>query len=311
MARKLEERLKALRDAPDAAAVREALRSTTGLLVAAACRHVAEHPALATELPGAFARLCEQPIKRDPTCRGKVAVARALHELERWEDEVFARGVRFVQLEPAFGGPVDTAAELRGVCGLAYAHFLRPEALEVLAELLADREPAARVAAAQGIGDAGRTDGGALLRFKLLVGDSEPEVLAACLESVLHLGGAHDFVAGLLARGGERAEAAALALGARRDDRAFEPLVAWCGESLPEPRRRVGYVALALLRSERAIAWLVAIVRDGERGDALAAAKALATFKDDRELCARVLAAAPRALRPEIEAMLSSGPTPP
>ena len=279
MARKLEDRLKALRDAPEPSELREALRSTTGLLVEAACRHLASHRELLAELPAAFARLCEQPIKRDPTCRGKIAIARALHDLEEWEPDVFARGVRFVQEEPAYGKPVDTAAELRGVCGLAYAHFVRPDVLDVLAELLADREPAARVAAARGLGDAGRPDAGALLRFKLLAGDEEPEVLAACLESLLHLGDAHDFVVRLLAGHDDRAEAAAIALGARHDPRACEPLVRCCDGVLPEQRRRVGYVALALLRSEPATEWLRAIVKAGAPDDARAAADALATYQ--------------------------------
>src|SRR5262249_41836511 len=152
----------------------------------------------------------ERPVERDPGCRGKVAIARALHKLDRWEEAVFARGVRHVQLEPVFGPPEDTAAELRGVCGLAHAHFGRADALDILAELLADRERTARVAAAQGLGDAGRPDASALLRFKVLIDDAEPDVLAACFGSILALGGDDEkalaFVARFLSGGGERAE---------------------------------------------------------------------------------------------------------
>jgi hypothetical protein len=108
---------------------------------------------------------------------------------------VFAAGVRHVQLEPAYGGPNDTGAELRGLCGLAFAHFGRHDALAVLAELLADPERVARLGAARGLGDAGRADAAPLLRYKLLLGDDEPEVIAACLESLLHLEDAIDFVA--------------------------------------------------------------------------------------------------------------------
>ncbi|MGE5180504.1 MAG: HEAT repeat domain-containing protein, partial [Acidobacteriota bacterium] len=164
--------------------LRDALRSKTGTKVASACKHVAEHPELADELVPAFARLTEQGAKRDPGCHGKLAIARALHELERWEDEVFAAGVRLVQKQP---GPCDAAGELRGVCGLAFAHFGRGDAVEVLAELLADPERGARLGAARALGDAGRFEAGALLRFKLLAGDEAPEVVTACLESLLHL----------------------------------------------------------------------------------------------------------------------------
>jgi hypothetical protein len=297
VARTLQQRIAALKEATPRE-LRDAARSTIGVLVAAAVK--AAPADLADELAAAFARLCDTPGKRDPGCRGKIAIARTLHELERWEPAVFETGVRYVQLEPGFGGPSDTAAELRAVCGLAYAHFGRSDAPDVLAELLADPERVTRAGAAQALGDAGRVEAGPLLRFKLLAGDEEPEVLAACCESLLHVGDAVDFVVRLLAAHDERAEVAALALGNRRDARAFEPLVAWCAACLAEQRNRVGYVALALLRSEPATAHLLELVRTGE----LAAAKALAIFKDDPSLAARVREAAPRSLRREIDEML-------
>src|SRR5262249_48041793 len=159
------------------------------------------------------------------------------------------------------------AAELRGVCGLAHAHFGRADALDVLAELLADGERTARLAAAQGIGDAGRVDGSALLRFKLLLGDDDPEVLAACFTSLFGLPrdasvefaiarlGAHDAVA----------EAAALALGGARVANAAQPLTAWCDSAPPEQRHRVGFLALALLRCDAATAHLITAIRTGAR----------------------------------------------
>lgn len=283
-ARGLDAKLAALRGDPGVDAVRDALRSSTGALVAAAVRIAAARGVLLDELPPAFERLCERPEKRDPGCRGKIAIARALVELERWEPDVFVPGARFVQSEPVWGGAVDTAAELRGVSAIAHARFARPDALDVLAELLADRERMARIAAAQGIGDAGREGGAALLRYKLLQGDDEPEVLSAACESLLHLqrddGAA--FLARLLERTDDRAEIAALALGASRLPAAVAPLRAWCDRCAPDVRRRVGYLALALTRDVNDA--LLAIVDGGEPADALAAAKALATFRDDPAL---------------------------
>jgi hypothetical protein len=282
MARSIEARLAALRGDPKAADVTEALRAKVGLLVAAAVPH-ASALGLLDELVPAFERLTEDPVKRDPTCRGKITIARTLHDLDRWEDGVFARGVTFVQLEPAFGGPVDTAPELRGVCGLAHAHFARSDALDVLAKLLTDREPVPRIAAAQGLGDAGRVDASALLRYKILVGDDEPNVLAACFESLRSLTGDHarDFIASFLAQHDDRAELAVLALGASRADDVLPLIVAWCEGCLPEQRGRVGYLALALMRRDDATAHLLDVIRSGAPRDAIAAYRALATFKDD------------------------------
>lgn len=319
-ARKLEERLARLAelergpDTPALAEIRDALRSKTGILVAAAARLVAarELDALYGELAPAFARLCERGVERDPGCRGKLAVARALHQLDRWDDEVFARGVRLVQEEPVWGGREDTAAELRGTCGLAFAHALRGDALDVLAELLADRQRMARTAAAQALGDSGRPDATALLRYKVRIGDDEPAVIAACLGSLLALAPSASlpFVTAELAGDGERAEAAALALGESRLAAAVAPLIAWCGQVSPDVRARVGYLALALVRDEAATAHLLGEVTGADRAEAIAAGQALATFRDDPRLAARVREAAARhpdrAVRAAVEAALTA-----
>lgn len=299
MPRTVQQRIAELR-ALDAAApasrdkIRAAVASPAGLLVAAAASLVEEHrlEPIVPELAPAFERLCEDPVKRDPGCRGKLAIARALHALDHWEDRVFVAGLTYVQRE-GWGGD-DTAAELRGVCGLAHAHFARADALDVLAGLLGDRERTTRLAAAQALGDAGRPDATALLRFKVLLGDEEPQVLAACLESLFALArdASYGFVVRLLAAHDERAEVAALALGQGRFAAAFDELAAWCIGCTPEQRHRIGYLALALLRTEAATAYLLEAIGTHGRVDAVAAARALATFKDDAAVAERVRAAA-------------------
>ncbi len=301
-ARKLEDRLAWLAavehgaESLDVAAVRDALRSKIGILVAAAARLVAtrELAPLYDELAPAFARLLERGVERDPGCRGKIAIARALHQLDRWQDEVFVRGVTCVQAEPVWGGHDDTAAELRGVCGLAYAHAGRADALDVLAELLADPQRIARTAAAQALGDSARPDATALLRFKARSGDDEPAVIGACLGSLLALAPkvSLPFVAGFLAGDGEPAEVAALALGESRLAAATPLLIGWCDRAPADVRRRVGYLALALLRDDPATTFLLGLVATAARIEAIAAARALATFKDDPRQVARLRAAA-------------------
>jgi hypothetical protein len=321
VARSLQQRVAELRalDVRDAAALgklRAALQSPTGFVVAAAAAIVEDHrlEPLVGELAPAFERLCEDGVKRDPGCRGKFAIAHALHALDHWEDRVFVAGLRYVQREgwSERGEPDDMAAGLRGACGMAHAHFARGDALDVLAALLGDPEQATRVAAAQAIGDTGRPDATALLRFKLLVGDKEPQVASACIESLFALArdGSYDFVVGLLAGHDERAEVAALALGSARFAQAFEPLTAWCTGARPEQRHVVGYLALALLRSEPATGYLLEAIRSHGAADALAAARALATFKEDASVAERVRAAAEQqkapATRREIAALFDA-----
>jgi hypothetical protein len=295
----VEQRLAELRAVDPAAPgardkLRTALRGTSGFLVAAAAKVIEDHRVepLVAELAPAFERLREDPVKRDPGCRGKLAIARALHALDHWDDAVFVAGLRHEQREG--WGREDTAGELRGVCGIAHAHFARPEALDVLAQLLADRERTTRIAAAQALGDAGRPDASALLRFKVLLGDEEAAVLAACFEALFALAreATYDFAVAQLAAHDERAEVAVLALGGARLAAACEPITAWCIGASPEQRHRIGYLALALLRSEPATAYLLEAVQGHGRRDAVAAAQALATFRDDAALVERIQAAA-------------------
>jgi len=289
----IERKLATLRGKPTLSEIRDALRAPVGLLVAAAAKCVADdHPTLFEEFGAAFDRLCDKGAQRDPGCRGKLALLSALYDLDRW-DAAFDRGVRYVQAEPQWGGSVDTAAQLRGLCGMALAHFLRSDALDVLGELLADPERATRVAAAQALGNAGRADATALLRFKLLSGDAEPLVQSACFESLLVLAkdDALPFVGRFLARDGETAEVAVLALGASHLAGAQALIAAWSARVLPEPRRRVGYLALALLRIDAATEELLALVSSGSAPDATSAAAALTTFKDDPTLRERIVKA--------------------
>ena len=271
------------------AALREALRAPIGLVVAVAAQLVAEHSlvALLDEVGPAFERLCDN--KRDPGCRGKVALLRALHELDRW-DEVFERAVVYTQREPAYGGVNDTAGEVRGIAGIAHAHFARTDAPDVLAQLFADPERIARIAAAQGCRDGGFLGASGMLRMRILIGDEDGEVLAACFEALLALQreAALPFVVQCMTKADERGECVAVALGASRLD-ATRELIAWCERCVGEQRERVGYLPLALSRREPATAYLLAVIREQSPRDAVAAAKALATFKHDEQLQSAVL----------------------
>jgi hypothetical protein len=290
---KLEQQLAQLHGNPSPELVQAAMGSKNGILVAAAVPHATDPELLAP----AFHDLLVDGAKRDPSCRGKVAIARALHDRDEWH-ELFAAGLAHVQKE----GGVDTAGELRGICGLAHAHMGRADALDVLADLLADPERTTRVAAAQGLGDAGRADAAALLRYKLRIGDAEGEVIGACCEALLHLqrDAALPFVAALLRSPTD--DVAALALAESRLPAALPLLRTWVAGSLAATRRAIGYLALALTRAAHDD--LLDVIRTADRPDALAAAKALATFKDDPALCDRIRDAAPRRLRDEIEALL-------
>lgn len=278
-------------------ALSKALRTGVGHVVGTIADALAEDDRTLLELlPETFVRLLEDPVKRDPACRGKVAIAKALDRTERSAAEVFERGVRFVQHEPVWGGKVDTAAELRGVCGMAMVHMRHPRALVEVALLLADPETAARVAAARALAVAGdRVAAEPLLRFRLAIGDPESEVLGECFGALLEIAGVDamdDVAAALRSPDATVAQAAALALGGSRLAGAFERLREADESLVGGDGRRTRLLAMALVRSPEAWDHLIALVADGSRASAEDAARALLTFAHDDELMARLEEAA-------------------
>jgi HEAT repeat protein len=294
-------RLRALRAEPERAETREALAQALAspraalLTLAGNVIGEAELSGFAPALRAAFERCLEDAVKRDPGCAAKTSLARALYRLGERAHDVYLRGVRHVQREPVWGGSVDTAVELRGVCALALVRTDYPDALIELADLLADPEPTARVGAAQAIAYSERDDVGLpLLRVKARLGDVEPRVTAACFSALLALAPERSlsFVTGFLRDSAESVrEAALLALGESRLAAALAPLCTAAESAATAAEREVALTAIALLRSDEAWSYLLALVRDGSSGQARGALDALATYRADGKLRERVLAA--------------------
>src|SRR6185369_6645482 len=88
---------------------------------------------------------------------------------------------------PVLGKPTDTAGPLRGYSGLGLLSIRHRDAVVELADLLADPEPAARIAAARGLASTGREDATLLLRLRLRAGEAAPDVVGECLAGLLRL----------------------------------------------------------------------------------------------------------------------------
>ena len=103
-------RLSAVRADPLAPGAADELRAALGarsnLVVARAAEIVAEWELrdYAADLARAFERFMTDPVRRDPTCAAKTAVAEALLRLDHDDADLFIRGLRHVQPEPAWGG---------------------------------------------------------------------------------------------------------------------------------------------------------------------------------------------------------------
>jgi hypothetical protein len=104
------------------------LKNRSHRVVAKAAEKAAREMAVgaAAVLVDAFRRLLPGGSKHDPGCVAKLAIVKALVELDDAAAEVFFAGTRYVQMEASWGPPVDTAAEMRGICAIGLARMGHP-----------------------------------------------------------------------------------------------------------------------------------------------------------------------------------------
>ena len=279
---RLEDRLAALSDlrqdptAPEARKeLVKCLASKISLLAAKAARIVGECKVddLAPQLVDAIQRFMIDPVASDRRCEAKLAIVKALEALEYPSYEPFLRGIRHVQMEPSFGPPVDTAIELRALSAIGLVRANYPDVGVELVTLLADKQRDARIGAARALAYWSTGAGALLLRFKILTGDPEPEVIGECFSGLLYIEPRSlDFVAAYLDDAEPAiAEGAALALGESHREEAFEILKQHVQPTILRPTIML---AIALLRNDTAVEYLRSLLPDRD------AAKALEIYKD-------------------------------
>lgn len=276
--------------------VRGALTHRSNHVVGRAARAAreADLTALAPDLVTAFAPFLQDPVRRDPGCVAKTEIVRALLSFGYAAPDVFLRGAAHVQREPAFGPPIDTAAELRASSAMALVATEHPAALTICVGLLVDPEPAARAGGIRGLTASGRPDVALLLRLFALRGDRDAGVLAEAFAGLLALS-ANDSVAfvveSLVSKDQDIARAAALALGeARRPEAVVALRERLPGEDRPDVRHAMIF-ALATSREDAAVDTLLDLVARGSAPDSKAAAEALRLYAHDEALQRRVHAA--------------------
>ena len=282
----------ALRTSPQHAEepLRKALLDRNNFLVSKAAALVGDLfvSALIPDLLAAFDRALVDPAKTDPQCWAKNAIAKALKELSHHDAEVYLKGLRYIQMEPVWGGQVDTAATLRGTCVQALIDCQLPDLTMLihLAEALADAEKGVRVDAAMALSRAGIPEAAPLLRFKALSGDPEPEVLGQCFHSLLQMapGDSVAFVRRFLTPDREdeiRAEAAS-ALAQSHEPAAMEALKSLWGALLSVELRRALLTFLAA-SPQREAAEFLASLNTIESREALQTSRYRTEFRPSQE----------------------------
>ncbi len=93
--------------------IKQCLEDRHVRVVAKAAALAGEH-SLREQIPAllnAYGGFLQDPVKRDPNCMAKQAIARALVGLECEDTAFFLQGIRYRQLEPVWGGSADTAID--------------------------------------------------------------------------------------------------------------------------------------------------------------------------------------------------------
>jgi HEAT repeat protein len=277
-------------------ALRQILKSKHSVAIASAAKLIGESAIseLVPDLVAAFNRLMEKPIERDIGCTGKFRIAEALYKMGRSEADLFLHGVRHRQMEPVWGGQEDTAPSLRGVCALGLVRMNYPDVLSELADLLADPIPLTRAAAARAIAYSGSHQGIPLLRLRVKLGD-EPQVLSDCFTALIHIAPEPSLplVASFLNDANpQTCEMAALALGESRSPAAFEQLKHWWLQTTNRELRKTGLLAIAMLRQDEPLKFLLSLVAEGNSADARDAVAALSLYQTETALWQQVIQAA-------------------
>jgi HEAT repeat protein len=251
---------------------------------------------MSAELRQAFDRFLNDSKVSDKGCAAKTAVARAALELECGDEELFRAGIGHVQMEGSYGEPVDVAAELRGLCGMGLVQVRSRAAMNCLAELLNDRESAARTGAVRALVYSARAEAVLLLRFKALAGDREPAVIGECLAGLLSLEPreAMEFVGRFLDSSSDAIrDEAVLALGTSKEPAALGMLEGQYSKTSDRPFQQILLTSIAGLRLPGAVDFLISIIeteRPAAAADALAAARIFRNDPAVRERIARAVA---------------------
>lgn len=266
----------------------KALGNKSAFVIKKAAQLVAQAgvPELADSMVAAFERLKAAGASADPGCDAKTAVLHALCQLEASRDAFYLAHLDFVQLDPGFGTPEETAGRLRGLCGLGLVRCRHPFVLEALTQLLVDPKAQTRLLAVQAVGESGEPGAIPLLRLQA-ANEEDEDVLLECLATLLALAPERTIPwleKRYLAKRGVTWELAVLALGQCRREEALQTLVGQERPDLLEAERKALYLAIASCRVEGSMEFLLDRL-DEHREPALAA---LEIYRSDEAVWERV-----------------------
>ena len=248
---------------------------------------------LEQDLINAYPRFLKNPVKKDPGCIAKGAIARALVDLECKDYTFFISGLHYRQKEPVWGGSVDTAIDVRVCCAMGLSRTSWPRALVELVTAIHDPEEQVRIGAARAMISTPVQAAEAVLRSKALENDPSINVTAEVLTALMHVapGESIAFVSRFLEDETdiERIEAICFALGESRIDEALTVLQScWDKQPLKSKREEVFLKAAVFHRSEKAFSWLFDVVAREDPSSAAFVIDELAIYRTNETLKAQL-----------------------
>jgi HEAT repeat protein len=269
--------------APDAGYLNALLAHRDHLVVARAAACAARHrlATLVDAIAASWDRCALDGATVDKTCAAKKAIVKALDALAFDDSSWFAQATTCVQMEPVYGGSVDTGAEVRRAAIAALGRFPWYAVSHVLVRRLGDAEASVRMAAIDRIASFSGREPELIVLTKTIAGDALDEVMGACFRALLgidttgHLG----FVAGYLTHESETVQTeAAFAIAESRHESAFAILSdAWETGSTQGMRASL-LPAISILRNEQSADFLRNQLNDRRFGNA--AREALASYPE-------------------------------
>lgn len=264
---------------------------------------------LTADLVAAFNRFIDDR-SHDKGCAALTASVQALQTFGSSEADVYLRGIHHVQMEASYGGAVDAAIGVRCESAFGLVRMGYRDVMWELSALLADPEKECRLAAVRAIGHSEADAGLPLLKYKVLSGAMrDSDVAAECFASlaqidpakvILFLGEHLDSPDIMIA------EAAGLALGSTRRPAAFALLRERWDRRVSPASREVLLLAIATLRIEPAIEFLVSVIATADPRTAGEAVKALALYRRDDAIRARVAEAVTAKNNPVVSSVFES-----
>lgn len=238
----------------------------------------------------AYQRLLKNAVKADAHCTGKNAILRALVALDFNDVAFYQASLAYKQMEPVWGGSVDTAIDIRNSAAMGIISTSYSRALIELVDLLNDKEPSARIGAVRAIAYGNPYEAALLLRQKIATDDDEAEVIGECMIALLHVEPDHslNLITAYLKNQDNEVlyELAALALGDSRTDDALKALKSAWEQTFAYQYtlRRILLRAISLHRSDAAFTWLLALIESADKVVISEIIELLAIYKHNKTL---------------------------